>query len=130
MGPTKIWDHLPRSVQQQIIDKQLRFFVIDASQGRARRRARRAHQHRAADLLLRISGVLPRDEAIRHIKQSISKTYGDKGAEVVRTNFAAVDDTLAHLYEVTVPAAATSAFERPPIVPADAPDVRARGHRA
>ena len=59
-----------------------------------------------------VSGVLPRDEAIAQIKKSIEKTYSKKGEEVVRRNFAAVDHTLAHLFEVHVPAAATSRFHK------------------
>ncbi len=69
-----------------------------------------------------ISGVLPQDAAIRHIKAAIRKTYGRRGEDVVRRNFQAVDDTLAQLFEMKLPAAATSQFERPPIVPASAPD--------
>ncbi len=68
-----------------------------------------------------ISGVLPREEAIARIKESIKKTYGKRGEAVVRKNYAAVDDTIAHLYELTVPAAATSTLEFPPPVPAEAP---------
>ena len=66
--------------------------------------------------------MLPQEAAIRHIKAAIKKTYGRRGEEVVRRNFQAVDDTLARLFEVRLPAAATSHFERPPIVPAGAPD--------
>ena len=55
-----------------------------------------------------ISGVLPREQAIAQIKHSIEKSYGGKGGDVVRRNFQAVDDALAHLHEVHVPAAATS----------------------
>ena len=69
-----------------------------------------------------ISGVLPQEAAIRHIKASIKKTYGRRGEEVVRRNFQAVDDTLARLSEVRLPTQATSHFERPPVVPASAPD--------
>jgi pyruvate-ferredoxin/flavodoxin oxidoreductase len=69
-----------------------------------------------------VSGVLPRDEAVAQIKKSIQKTYGKKGEEVVRRNFAAVDHTLAHLHEVTVPARATSTFRQAPMVPDGAPD--------
>ena len=76
-----------------------------------------------------ISGVLPQEEAISHIKASIRKTYGRRGEDVVRRNFQAVDDTLARLFEVHLPADATSRFERPPIVPAHAPRLRPRGHR-
>ena len=77
-----------------------------------------------------ISGVLPREQAIARIKHSIEKSYGDKGGDVVRRNFQAVDDTLAHLHEVRVPDAATSGLDRLPLVPATCAGVRARGDRA
>ncbi len=120
-GPTEVWDHLPRSVQQQIIDKDLRFFVIDAS-----RVAQEAGLKNRTNTILQtcffaISGVLPHDRAIAQIKNSILKTYGSKGEKVVQQNFRAVDDTLAQLHEVDIPARATSQFDRPPIVPASAP---------
>src|SRR2546422_6425427 len=69
-----------------------------------------------------ISGVLPREEAVAAIKQSIEKTYGKRGEAVVRKNFAAVDATLDHLHEVAVPARVTSAFDLRPPVPAEAPE--------
>jgi pyruvate-ferredoxin/flavodoxin oxidoreductase len=120
-GPDAVWDRLPRSLQQQILDKKLRFFVIDASAV-----ARDTGLGGRINTVLQtcffaISGVLPRDEAIRRIKQSIENSYGSKGADIVRSNFDAVDRTLERLFEVEVPASATSAFDRPPIVPADAP---------
>jgi pyruvate-ferredoxin/flavodoxin oxidoreductase len=69
-----------------------------------------------------ISGVLPRDEAIASIKESIYKTYGKRGEKVVQANYQAVDDTLANLFEVPVPAAVTSTIELPPAVPPQAPE--------
>ena len=121
-GPDRVWDQLPRSLQMQILEKKLRFFVIDASKV-----ARDSGLGGRINTVLQtcffaISGVLPRDEAIRRIKGSIEKTYGSKGAGIVRKNFEAVDHALANLIEVTVPAAATSTFDRPPIVPAHAPE--------
>jgi pyruvate-ferredoxin/flavodoxin oxidoreductase len=120
--PEQTWDHLPRSVQQEIIDKHLRLFVIDAS-----RVARDTGLAGRINTVLQtcffaISGVLPRDEAVQRIKHMIKKTYGRKGDEVVAQNFAAVDHTLAHLREVPVPAKASSDFERPPIVSPAAPE--------
>ena len=120
-GPDHVWDHLPRSIQKTIIEKRLRFYVIDASKV-----ARDAGLGSRTNTILQtcffaISGLLPRDEAIRHIKKSISKTYSRKGDEVVRQNYAAVDGTLANLFEVRVPAGVTSTFDRPAIVPDDAP---------
>ena len=121
-GPGMVWQRLPRSLQAQILEKKLRFFVIDASKV-----ARDSGLGGRINTVLQtcffaISGVLPRDEAIRRIKESIEKTYGFKGADVVRKNFEAVAHTLANLFEVTVPAAANSTFDRPPIVPAQAPE--------
>ncbi|MBX3623016.1 MAG: 4Fe-4S dicluster domain-containing protein, partial [Rhizobacter sp.] len=118
----EVWDNLPRSVQQQIIDKGLRLYVIDAS-----RIARETGLGGLINTVLQtcffaISGVLPREEAIGRIKQQIEKTYGRKGRQVVAKNFAAVDATLAALQEVAVPDAVTSTFERPPPVPASAPE--------
>ena len=120
--PEKTWDHLPRSIQQEIIDKRLRLFVIDASKV-----ARAAGLGGRINTVLQtcffaISGVLPRDEAVQRIKDSIEKSYSQKGGAVVAQNIAAVDHTLAHLSEVVIPKAATSAFERPPIVSPRAPD--------
>jgi pyruvate-ferredoxin/flavodoxin oxidoreductase len=120
-GPETVWDFLPRPVQQQIIDKKLKFFVIDAT-----RVAQDVGLKNRANTVLQtcffaLSGVLPRAQAIAHIKTSIRKAYGGKGEEIVQQNFNAVDGTLANLHEVTVPAAVTSTLERPPPVPAHAP---------
>ncbi len=119
--PTTAWDHLPRSVQQIILDKRLRLFVIDATKV-----AQAAGLGGRINTVLQtcffaISGVLPKDEAIRRIKAMINETYGLKGADVVARNIAAVDHALANLGEVSIPAAATSTFERPPIVSPLAP---------
>ncbi len=121
-GPDEVWDHLPRSVQRQIIDKRLKFFVIDAT-----RVAREVGLKTRTNTVLQtcffaISRVLPRDEAIEQIKVSIRKTYGRKGEELVRRNFKAVDETLSQLHEVTVPLDATSTFDRAPPVPDSAPE--------
>src|SRR6516162_2911817 len=118
----RVWDRLPRPVQQQIIDKQLRFFVIDASKV-----ARDVGLGARINTVLQtcffaISGVLPRDTAIRHIKEAIRKTYARKGEAVVRKNFEAVDRTLTRLQEVQIPATATSKLDREKIVPDDSPD--------
>jgi pyruvate-ferredoxin/flavodoxin oxidoreductase len=121
-GKDETWDELPRSVQQQIIDKKLRFFIIDASTV-----ARDVGLGVRTNTVLQtcffaISGVLPRQEAIRHIKEAIRKSYSGKGEAVVAKNFAAVDATLARLFEIKVPATATNPKDLPPIVVASAPD--------
>jgi len=119
--PESTWKHLPRSVQQGILDKHLRLFVIDATQV-----ARDAGLGGRINTVLQtcffaISGVLPRDEAVRRVKDMIQKSYGLKGADVVAKNIAAVDHTLSRLAEVSVPTAATSTFDRSPIVSPAAP---------
>jgi pyruvate-ferredoxin/flavodoxin oxidoreductase len=121
-GPTDVWNHLPRSVQQQIIDKQLRFFVVDASRVAQEVGLKNRTNTVLQTCFFAISGVLPRDTAITQIKNSILKTYGSKGEDVVQQNFRAVDDTLSRLHEVKIPAQATSQFERAPAVPATAPE--------
>ena len=120
-GQDQTWQHLPRSVQQGIIDKGLRLFVIDASKVAADVGLGVRTNTVLQTCFFAISGVLPREDALRHIKESIRKTYARKGEAIVAKNFAAVDDTLARLFEVAVPKLATSAFDRPPIVPGDAP---------
>jgi pyruvate-ferredoxin/flavodoxin oxidoreductase len=121
-GPDEVWDHLPRALQQAIIDKDMKVFVIDAYNV-----AREANMGGRINTVMQtcffaISGVLPRDEAIGHIKKAIKKTYGKKGEEIVQMNYAAVDSTLAALSEVAVPAEVTSTFMRPPVVSDEAPD--------
>jgi len=121
-GPEEVWDHLPVETQQAIITKKLRFFVIDAYEV-----ARQTGMGQRINTIMQtcffaISGVLPRDLAISEIKKSIKKTYGKRGEAVVQKNYEAVDQTLANLYEVKVPATATSKLTRHAPVPAGAPE--------
>jgi pyruvate-ferredoxin/flavodoxin oxidoreductase len=120
-GPDEVWDRLPRSMQRRIIDLGLRFYVVDASRVADEAGMRGRTNTVLQTCFFAISGVLPRDAAIAEIKKSVQKAYGRKGGEIVRKNFAAIDAALAHLAEVAVPAAATSAWDRPPTVPTDAP---------
>jgi pyruvate-ferredoxin/flavodoxin oxidoreductase len=121
LGKDEVWDHLPRPVQQQIITKKLQFYVIDGySVAKATGMGQRINTIMQT-CFFAISGVLPRDEAIDAIKKSIKKTYGKRGEAVVKKNYAAVDDSLANLYRVVVPAQATSTVELRPTVPAQAP---------
>jgi pyruvate-ferredoxin/flavodoxin oxidoreductase len=118
----EVWDNLPRSVQQTIIDKQIKFYVIDAATV-----AKETGMFPRINTIMQtcffaISNVLPREEAIAKIKESIRKTYSKRGEAVVQKNFAAVDAAVAHLYRVNVPAAVTSTHELPPTVSANAPE--------
>jgi pyruvate-ferredoxin/flavodoxin oxidoreductase len=118
----EVWDKLPRTVQDEIINKKIKFYVIDGA-----RVARESGMGTRTNTIMQtcffaISGVMDRDKAIEKIKKSIEKTYGKKGEEVVRKNFDAVDHTIAHLYEVKVPERVTSVVEMLPPVPPQAPD--------
>ncbi len=120
-GPDEVWDHLPRAVQQHIIDKKLKFYVIDGYEvGRQTGMGGRINTIMQT-CFFAISGVLPREEAIAAIKHTIEKTYGKRGESVVRKNFAAVDAALSHLHQVTVPGKITALFDIRPPVPAAAP---------
>ncbi len=121
-GPDEVWQHLPRAMQLRTIELGLRLFVIDASRVAAEMGLRGRTNTVLQTCFFAISDVLPRETAIAHIKQAIRKTYGSKGEDIVQANFRAVDETLARLFEVQVPEAATSRWEPPPIVPADSPD--------
>jgi len=116
-GLEEVWDRLPRSMQHRIIELGLRVFVIDASHAAQSVGLRGRTNTILQTCFFAISGVLPKDEAIHEIKKAIEKTYARKGAEVVRRNFQAVDETLALLHELPVPRHASSSWERPPLVP-------------
>ena len=121
-GPEEVWDHLPVEVQTTIIEKKLRFYIIDAYEVAEKTGMGGRINTIMQTCFFAISGVLPRDEAIEQIKKSIKKTYGKRGDAVVQKNFAAVDETLVHLREVTVPAKVSATFKIRPAVPANAPD--------
>jgi len=121
-GPDEVWGQLSADVQQQILLKQIRLYTIDGYAV-----AREAGMGNRINTIMQvcffaISGVLPRDEAIEAIKESIRKTYGKRGDAVVQANFVAVDAALAHLHQVTVPATVTATRKPAPIVSAAAPD--------
>ncbi len=121
-GPEEVWSKLPRTIQDEIVTKRLRFYVIDGIKV-----AQDAGLGNRISTVMQvcffaISGVLPKDEAIAAIKEAIEHTYGKKGEAVVKKNFAAVDAALHQLHEVKVPAKVTSGFDIRPPVPADAPE--------
>ena len=125
-GAEETWSHLPREWQATLIEKKLRLFIIDATAV-----AQACGMGRRTNTVLQtcffaLSGVLPQEEAIKQIKKSIEKTYGKKGEQVVKMNWAAVDSALAGLREVTIPAAcdATAVLTVPPRYPGASEFVR------
>jgi pyruvate-ferredoxin/flavodoxin oxidoreductase len=121
-GLDEVWDHLPREVQEQIIQKNIRPYVINAYEVAKKTGMGVRINTIMQTCFFAISGVLPREEAIAKIKGTIKKTYGKKGEEVVRKNFEAVDATLANLHEIKVPNRVTATRSRPPTVSEKAPD--------
>jgi pyruvate-ferredoxin/flavodoxin oxidoreductase len=122
-GPAdEVWAALPREVQDVLIERGCRLFAIDAY--------RLAEQHglgRRINTIMQacffaLSDVLPVDVALAHMKDAAAATWGKRGDEVVRRNFAAIDDAIAALHEITIPAAADATRRRRPGVAADAPD--------
>jgi pyruvate-ferredoxin/flavodoxin oxidoreductase len=121
-GPDEVWDQLPRPVQEQLITRKARFFVIDAYKV-ARETGMGARMNTILQVcFFAISKVLPREQAVEAIRQSIRDTYGRKGEEIVQKNLRAVDQTLEHLFEVTVPEHASSSIPLPPPFAEDAPE--------
>ncbi len=114
LGPDEVWSQLPQEVQQQILEKRLRFFVVDAFKV-----AREAGMGLRINTIMQtcffaLANVLPREEAIEQIKNAIRKTYGKRGEAMLHRNFAAVDASLDGLHEVPVPETATSGRRRLP----------------
>ncbi len=121
-GEDKVWQSLPRSMQQTLIDRNIEFYVIDAYKV-----ARETGMGMRINTIMQtcffaISGVLPRDEAIARIKEAVEKSYGKKGQEVVDQNFRAIDAAVHSLHKVEVPAKVTSNKEMRPPVTANAPE--------
>ena len=117
----EIWDHLPALVQKQLIDKKIKFYIIDAVKlGLALGLGARINMIMQTAFFA-ISGIISKDEAIKSIKKAIKKTYGIKGDKVVQMNYGAVDGAIENIVEVKVPKKVTG-HEMPPTVPAEAPD--------
>ena len=115
-APDRLWDELPREVQERIIELGLKVYTVDALDV-----AHRAGMGGRINTVMQtcffaLAKIFPREEAIGYIKRQIKKTYGAKGEDVVNRNYAVVDDSLAHLHEIKVPATASSRIELPPIV--------------
>ncbi|HER63273.1 MAG TPA: pyruvate:ferredoxin (flavodoxin) oxidoreductase, partial [Desulfobacteraceae bacterium] len=118
---TKVWDSLPAKVQQQLIEKKAKFYIIDAIKvAQALGLGARINMIMQTAFFL-ISGILKKNEAIKAIKDAIKKTYGKKGEKVVKMNYDAVDAAINNIVEVKVPKKVTG-HELPPTVPDEAPD--------
>jgi len=121
-SPDEVWDYLPRETQEVILQKKLRFFVINAYEVAKETGMGVRINTIMQTCFFAISGVLPRAEAIEQIKKSIKKTYWKRGEAVINKNYEAVDQTLVNLHEVKVPGKVTSTITRRAPVPEKAPE--------
>ncbi len=118
----RVWDQLPIEMQQGLIEKKAKFYVIDAI-----KIAKELGLGARINMIMQtaffvISKIIPQDKALEAIKKAIHKTYGIKGEKVVEMNYAAADAAVKGMEEVKYPAKVTSATKRPPVVPDEAPD--------
>jgi pyruvate-ferredoxin/flavodoxin oxidoreductase len=118
----KVWNSLPGKMQQQIIDKHIHFYTIDAYAVADKTGLGKRINTIMQTCFFAISDILPREQSIAEIKQAVKKTYGSKGQRILDINYRAIDETLACLHEVKIPEKASSAFEIPAAVIETAPE--------
>ncbi len=121
-GADEVWDTLPQEVQKQIIDKKLKFYVIDAISLAQELGLGARINVIMQTAFFKISKIIPLDTVVKAIKDAIAKTYGKKGEKVVQMNYAAVDGALDKVFEVKVPGKVSSKLRMRAAVPTDAPD--------
>ncbi|MBD3616231.1 MAG: pyruvate:ferredoxin (flavodoxin) oxidoreductase [Gracilimonas sp.] len=121
-SPDEVWEQIPNKVQQQIIDKGLKFYSIDAYKVARENGMGTRINTVMQTCFFAISEILPKEKAIFLIKDAIKKAYGNKGEEILQSNYKAVDNSVENLFEVKVPAKASSEIEMRPAVPKEAPD--------
>ena len=121
-GPDEVWENLPKSFQEAILDKEADFYVIDAYKIADEVGLGTRINTVMQTCFFAISGVLPKDEAIKQIKVMIKKSYGKKGEDVVKMNNAAVDKALENMHEIELPSKADSDVKMRPPVPEDSPE--------
>lgn len=118
----EVWDQLPKKIQDEIIHKELRFYVINASKVAKETGMGSRINGILQTCFFAISNVMARDLAIQYIKSAIKKTYGRKGDEVVQKNYRAVDQTLENLHKVDYTNFIVGDREIEPAISGNAPD--------
>ena len=121
-APDEVWDQIPEKVQQQIIDKKLKFYSIDAYKVARENGMGTRINTVMQTCFFAISDILPKEKAILLIKDAIKKAYGNKGEKILQSNYAAVDNSIENLFEIEVPNKAGSNIEMRPAVPEEAPE--------
>ncbi|HMB97170.1 MAG TPA: pyruvate:ferredoxin (flavodoxin) oxidoreductase [Balneolaceae bacterium] len=120
--PDQVWDHLPEKVQNQILEKNIRFYSIDAYKIADKSGMGKRINTVMQACFFAITDVIETEKAIKAVKDAIRKTYGKRGETVLENNFSAVDNALENLSEIEVPDKASSKIEMRPTVPDEAPE--------
>jgi pyruvate-ferredoxin/flavodoxin oxidoreductase len=120
-GPNEIWENLPLGVQESLLDKEADFYIIDAYKVAEEVGLGARINTVMQTCFFAISGVLPKDRAIKEIKAMIKKSYGKKGEDVVKMNNTAVDLALENMHKVEMPPKADSSLKMRPPVPDNSP---------
>jgi pyruvate-ferredoxin/flavodoxin oxidoreductase len=118
----EVWDSLPEKIQKDLINKKMKFYVIDGYKVAADAGMGQRTNTIMQTCFFAISKIFPKDQAIELIKKSIKKTYGKKGDKIVQMNFDAVDQSVANLFEVPIPEKVTSKIQFLPAVSGNAPE--------
>ncbi|WP_445368604.1 pyruvate:ferredoxin (flavodoxin) oxidoreductase [Methylomonas sp. BW4-1] len=121
-SPDEVWETLPRKMQQQMLDKKIRFYLIDGNAVAEKSGMGKRINTIMQTCFFAISGVLPQEQAIEAIKHAVQKTYGKKGQRIVDLNFKAIDETLAGLRHVPLPKQADSGFDIAALIADSAPE--------
>ncbi len=120
-GEQEVWEHLPKTVQEHILEKKLDFYIIDGYQVAENAGLGRRINTVMQTCFFAISGILPKEEASEKIKEAIEKSYGKRGKKIVEMNYKAVDNALENLKHVETPREVSSDFDIRPPVPEEAP---------
>jgi len=117
----EVWDKLPTITQKQIIAKNAKLYVVDAYEVAGKTGMGSRINTIMQTCFFALADVIKKEEAISKIKESIEKTYGKKGKEIVKKNLDAVDEALNYLNEVNYPRKVTSKLELSRMIPNNAP---------
>jgi len=120
-GPEEVWDNIPKEVQQQIIDKKMKMYVIDGVKlGNEIGLGPRINVIMQT-AFFKISNIIPLKDAVASINDAIKKSYGKAGEKVLEMNYKAVDAGLNNFYAVKVPAKASSKIKMAAAISGKAP---------
>ena len=117
----EVWDQLPRNVQQEIIDKKIKFYTIDAYDIAKKIGLGVRINTIMQTCFFALSNVIPEEDAIKSIKKFTEKTYGRKGEKILKMNYEAIDKAIDNLYEVKITEKVTSNFDLKSSMPEEAP---------